>query len=68
MKENINDYLIIRSMGKSTISVGFDPVTGDDIEISSGGGITILDSRKTLKGAINLRNKKYKNCLIIPSY
>jgi hypothetical protein len=68
MNANPTQYLIIRGVSDTNISHGIDPVTCDDVVTTIKGGVVIVDTRKTLKGAINIRNKKYKNCIIIPSY
>lgn len=61
-------YLIINNTSDTSINHGIDPVTCQDITTIIRGSIQIVNSRKTLKGAINLRNKKYKNALIIEAY
>lgn len=68
MENEPTNYLIIKNTSDININHGIDPVTCQDITTTIKGSIEIVDSRKTLKGAINIRNKKYKNCLIIPSY
>lgn len=69
MENNIVRYLIVKSISPVIyINQGYDPVTGDDIFSKIEGSMEIIDSRKTLKSAISIRDKKYKNCLIIPSY
>lgn len=61
-------YLIIKNTSDTVINHGIDPVTCQDITTTIRGSIQIIDSRKTLKGAIKIRDKKYKNALIIEAY
>jgi hypothetical protein len=63
-----NMYLIVKNFQSSSITQGIDPVTGDENRTILPGGLVLLDTRKTLKGAISIRDKKYPSALIIPAY
>jgi hypothetical protein len=66
--EKPNMYLIVKNFQSSSITQGIDPVTGDEDRTIIPGGLVLLDTRKTLEEAMNVRYKKYPSALIIPAY